>query len=95
MSLTPEDRRVTTRLQRCMEDRFQRIRGSSYLRWVWPVDLVESAADEEHPQSVVVSIVKASGDAPVELDQPVDRLGAAVGGTVGEMLLDYIGSRPE
>ncbi len=26
-----------------------RITGSSYLRWVWDIDLVESAADQQHP----------------------------------------------
>src|SRR4051794_25377306 len=38
---------------------------------------------EERAESVVVAVAKAAGDAPVELDQSVDRFGAAVARTVG------------
>ena len=43
----------------------------------------QSAADEEHAQPVVVAVAEAAGDAAVELDEPVDCLGAAVAGAVG------------
>ena len=43
----------------------------------------ESAADEEHPESVVVAVAEAAGDAAVELDEAVDRLGPAVVRAVG------------
>lgn len=35
---------------------------------------------EEHAEAVVLDVREASGDAAVELDEAVDRLGAAVGG---------------
>ncbi|MEZ5085255.1 MAG: hypothetical protein R2722_03050 [Tessaracoccus sp.] len=55
------------------------IGGSSYLRW----GDGESAADEEHAQPVVVSVAEAAAIVAVELDEPVDGLGAAVGGSAG------------
>ena len=38
---------------------------------------------EEHGQSIVVSVLKAAGDAAVEFDESVDRFGAAVAGAGG------------
>jgi hypothetical protein len=38
---------------------------------------------EEHAQSIVVSVLKAAGDAAVEFDESVDRFGAAVAGAGG------------
>ena len=34
--------------------------------------MVESAADEEHSEAVVVPVAEASGDAAVELDEAVE-----------------------
>jgi hypothetical protein len=45
--------------------------------------VVESAGDEKHPESVVVSVSEASGYAAVEFDEAVDGFGAAVAGAVG------------
>ena len=38
----------------------------------------ESAGGEEHAEAVVLAVAIAAGEAAVELDDPVDRLGAAV-----------------
>ena len=42
---------------------------------------VEASADEEHSESVVLSVAEASGDAAGEFDEPVDGFGATVIGT--------------
>ena len=50
-------------------------RGSSDIRWgSWG----ESAGGEEHAEPVVVAVAEAAGEAAVEFDDPVHRLGAAV-----------------
>jgi hypothetical protein len=53
--------------------------------------MAESAADEQHPESVVGPVAEAAGNAPVQLDQAVDRyLEPGVGGrawAVGDMSL--------
>lgn len=58
---------------------------------------VEAAGDEEHAEAVVVGVAVAAGDAAVELDDPVDRFGAAVagagGGEVGQEGLFWAVSR--
>lgn len=38
----------------------------------------EAASDEEHAEPVVLAVAEAAGEAPVELDDPVDGLRAAV-----------------
>jgi hypothetical protein len=38
----------------------------------------QAACDEEHPESVVVAVAEAAGDAAVELDQSVHGFGAAL-----------------
>lgn len=38
----------------------------------------ESAADEQHAQSVVLAVAEAAGDAPVRFDEAVDGLCTAV-----------------
>jgi hypothetical protein len=43
----------------------------------------ESAADEQHAQPVVLAVAETAGNAAVELDEAVDRFGAAVVGTAG------------
>lgn len=49
--------------------------GSSDFRWgSWG----EAAGGEEHAEAVVVPVSVAAGEAAVELDDPVHRLGAAV-----------------
>ena len=49
--------------------------GSSDFRWgSWG----EAAGGEEHAEAVVVPVAVAAGEAPVQLDDPVHRLGAAV-----------------
>ena len=53
-----------------------KVSGSSDIRWgSWG----ESAGGEEHAEPVVVPVAVAAGEAAVELDDPVDGLGAAVG----------------
>ena len=48
---------------------------SSDIRWgSWG----EAAGGEEHAEAVVVPVAIAAGEAPVQLDDSVDRLGAAV-----------------
>jgi len=34
--------------------------------------VVEAAGDQEHPEPVVVAVAVAAGDAPVQLDDPVE-----------------------
>lgn len=49
--------------------------GSSDIRWgSWG----ESAGGEEHAEAVVVAVAVAAGEAAVQLDDPVHRLGSAV-----------------
>jgi len=49
--------------------------GSSDIRWgSWG----EAAGGEEHAESVVVAVAVAAGEAAMQLDDPVDGLGAAV-----------------
>lgn len=49
--------------------------GSSDIRWgSWG----EAAGGEEHAEAVVVAVAVAAGEAAMELDDPVHRLGAAV-----------------
>ena len=51
------------------------IRGSSDFRWgSWG----EAAGGEEHAEAVVVAVAVAAGEAAVQLDDPVHRLGSAV-----------------
>lgn len=58
------------------------IPGSISLNWLFghPVggSWGESAGGEEHAEAVVLAVAIAAGEAAVELDDPVDRLGAAV-----------------
>ena len=44
---------------------------------------VESSADEEHAEAVVVAVSESAGDAAVEFDEAVDGFGAAVGRAAG------------
>lgn len=44
---------------------------------------VESAGDEEHSEAVAVEVAEAAGEASVEFDEAVDRLGVAVAGAAG------------
>ena len=47
---------------------------------------VEASADEQHSESVVVSVAEASGDAAGEFDESIYRLGATVvGAACGEV----------
>ena len=50
--------------------------GSSDIRWG---SVGESAGGEEHAEPVVLAVAVAAGEASVQLDDPVDRFGAAVG----------------
>jgi hypothetical protein len=43
----------------------------------------ESSGGQDHPYSVVRGIAEAAGDPAVELDDAVDRFGAAVVGSAG------------
>jgi hypothetical protein len=43
----------------------------------------QAAGDEEHAEAVVAAVAEASGDAAVELDEPVHGFGAAVARAVG------------
>ena len=44
---------------------------------------VEPAGDQEHAESVVLEVAEPTGDVAAELDDPVDRFGAAVACAVG------------
>ena len=44
---------------------------------------VEASADQQHSESVVVSVAEASGYPAGEFDEPVDRLSATVVGAAG------------
>jgi hypothetical protein len=50
--------------------------GSSDIRWG---SGYESSGGQEHSEAVVVSVAVAAGQAAVELDDPVDGFGAAIG----------------
>src|SRR5690606_15958829 len=54
--------------------------GSSDFRWG---SGLESSGDEEHAEAVVGQVAVAAGQAPVELDDAVHGLGAAVVGSAG------------
>jgi hypothetical protein len=41
------------------------------------------AGDEEHPESVLLRVAEAAGDAAVEFDETVDGLGAAAARATG------------
>ena len=49
---------------------------------------VEASADEEHSESVVVSVAEASGDAAGEFDEPIDRFSTTVIGLIADKSVD-------
>lgn len=57
--------------------------GSSHLRWGSQVGVGQSAGDEEHARSVVLSVGEAACDAAVQLDQSVHGFSASIARAVG------------
>ena|GEM_PF-839889 len=50
---------------------------------------VESSGDEEHSEAIVVEVAEAAGEASVEFDEAVDRLGVAVAGAMEVIHTDF------